>query len=230
MTAISRENLKQAFLLDITEEFSNIPDDLPFEPSKSFERKMENLIKRSRKPYYKYTATGLRRAVCVIAAILILMLSSLSVGAVRETLRDFFVKVFPTYDVISYNGKSTDKKDYPKELDKVYELGNIPTGFELVDCQIDKSSATYLYFSGGKQIVFEQVVKEKYVSAVDNEYTIRSVETLDGQEYMIFTSTNSDIISFVWDDGEYIFDLSGNLNKNEMFNLCKSLKQQDAVK
>ena len=223
MTAISRENLKQAFLIDITEEFSNIPDDLPFEPSEAFKRKMENLIKRSRKPYYKYTATGLRRAVCVIAAILILMLSSLSVGAVRDAIKEFFITHFSDHAIIEHKNHIENQiVDSENKINNEYELGYIPKGFELAESISENGFVNKVYIKEEYYIMFTQTPAEEYSPNVDNEQSTMDYETYDGREYLVH-QTGIDY-TFIWDNERYVFDVSANIDKNEIIKMVKSLK------
>ena len=195
-----------------------------FETSEKFNKKMQKMIKSRSNIYYKATLTGLRRAICVIAAILTLMLSTLSVGAVREAIGDFFVKVFSTHDDISYNEQIDKPKSYHETIEKIYELGYVPDGYELVDYSADTNNVSYMYFLDDKAIMFMQSTKSAYTVNVDNENSVKSIETYDNQEYMIYSSTNSPDIVLIWDNGEYIFSLTGNLNKSEAIELCKSLK------
>jgi len=110
MAELNNEKLKQALGIVAEEEFKNLSDELPFTPSQEFEKKMEKLIKRAKKPYYKYTSTGIRRAICVIAAILVLMLSTLSVNAVRDTVDELFIRVFSSQKLKDTNKTKQNNK------------------------------------------------------------------------------------------------------------------------
>ena len=110
MAELNNEKLKQALGIVAEEEFKNLSDELPFTPSQEFEKKMEKLIKRAKKPYYKYTSTGMRRAICVIAAILVLMLSTLSVNAVRDTVDELFIRVFSSQKLKDTNKTKQNNK------------------------------------------------------------------------------------------------------------------------
>ncbi len=192
-----------------------------FETSEKFNKKMQKMIKSRTNLYHKATLTGLRRAVCVIAAILTLMLSTLSVGAVRDAIKDFVFKAFSTHDSIKSNHSAT--KDYPKTIEKVYELGYVPEGYELLDYSADENNVSYMYFFEDKAILFMQSTKDAYSTNVDNEQSTKSIETYDNQEYMVYVWNSGDI-KIIWDNGEYIFSLFGTFNKEEAIDLCKSLK------
>ncbi len=202
--------------------FSEKFDESKFITSEKFNKKIQRIIKSRNNIYYKVTLTGMRRTICVFVAIIVLFCCSLSVGAVRNAIKEFFINTFATHDRITANVENT--KEYPETLEKIYELGYVPSGFELVDSSVDTSNATYMYASNDSMIIFMQDVKTVYSSNIDNENSLKSIETHNNQEYVIYTWENSEDIKIILDNGEYIFSLSGNLNKNEAIKMCNSLK------
>ena len=114
MKKLSEETLKQALEMvankeveEIEKQFSGKPT---FETSQEFEEKMQKLIKRASKPYYKFTSKGFKRTFVIIAAVLVLMLSAFSASAVRDSASDFFGRVFL--------GNKTSQKDKNKNKKK----------------------------------------------------------------------------------------------------------------
>ena len=58
--------------------------------SEKFERKMERLIRRRRKPYYSLISTSLRRTACIIVMFLVVSFTTvMSVEALRKPFLDF---------------------------------------------------------------------------------------------------------------------------------------------
>ncbi|WP_367258754.1 DUF4367 domain-containing protein [uncultured Ruminococcus sp.] len=58
---------------------------------------------------------------------------------------------------------------------------------------------------------------------MDNEQTTLDIYTdSDEQPYSIYETYEDHTI--VWDNGEYVFEISGNLNKDELLELCRSIK------
>lgn len=203
---------------------NTIFDKSEFETSQKFEKKMEKIIKSRSSFYHKVTLTGLRRVACAIVAIIILFCCSLTVGAVRNAIKDFFIKTFSTHDRIT--ASENVSKKYPKTIEKIYELGYVPEGFELTDKIIDSTSTTYSYFNNdfSKVVFFQQLTKSSWAIGQDNENSTKSIEIINDIEVVIYTSTNSSDISLFWNNGEYFFSLSGTFNKNEAIEMCKSLK------
>ncbi|MBQ4156395.1 MAG: DUF4367 domain-containing protein [Clostridia bacterium] len=244
MAELNNEKLKQALGIVAEEEFKNLSDELPFTPSQEFEKKMEKLIKRAKKPYYKYTSTGMRRAICVIAAIFVLMLSTLTVSAVRDTVDNFFVRIFSSQkdnnenkvnkpkdkakDEISVpeNNNSEDKTEKPT-IKITYELGYIPDGFELASYNNTGYEAKTEYFNDKDKIILTQYAKGSYSKTIDDETTFKDVEIIDNQKYTIYTSTYSSEITVVWVYSDYIFTLYSTLPKDDVITLCESIKAKE---
>lgn len=195
-----------------------------FKTSKSFEKKMSKMIKSQHNVYHKLTLTRARKALCAVAIIIALLLSSLSVGAVRDFVANLFVKHFNTHDSISAN---TEEGTYPTKLEKIYELGYLPEGYKLADKSVTDNDATYIYNSKNDSLLFVQSTKDAFASNLDNENSSTVTENYKGQEYYISDfkyDNNSHIITVVWDNGKYIFELSAELPKKTMLDLCNSLK------
>lgn len=98
----------EAFEPKLDEFIDSVNFDVNAEFSEKFERKMDKLIRRRNKPYFNLICTGGRRAACIVAAIIILSASSLSVEAVREAVNDFFMSIFGDHTAVSVNN-ATEK-------------------------------------------------------------------------------------------------------------------------
>ena len=244
MKKLSEETLKQALEMvankeveEIEKQFSGKPT---FETSQEFEEKMQKLIKRASKPYYKFTSKGFKRTFVIIAAVLVLMLSAFSASAVRDSASDFFgrvflgnktsqkdknknkneVKVKPTSKPIS-----TEKSTQAKETIKIiYELGYVPDGFELYSYGNTGYESKTEYVRDEDKIIFTQFSKGSYVKTVDDETVFKETEYIGEQKYRIYTCTYSSEITVVWNNGEYVFSMYSTLPKDEVMTLCENIK------
>lgn len=195
--------------------------DIPsYAMSEEFTKKMEKLIKRQKKPYFLMTCTAGRRVACIVAAVIVLSLSSLSVEAVREAVHDFFMNIFSDHAVVSAN--SEIDKGYPTAIEDEYYIDNIPAGFEEVDHVEMDNSITITYFKDDQYIFFEQHTKTAYAVNYDNEHSELYYTDDNGQEYLIH-DTGYDY-TFIWDNGQYIFEICSNLDKKSIQNLCEYTK------
>ena len=213
----------EAFEPKLDEFIDSVNFDVNAECSEKFERKMDKLIRRRNKPYFNLICTGGRRAACIAAVVIILSASSLSVEAVREAVHDFFMSIFEDHTAVSVN--SDTEKDYQATIEEEYAISNLPDGFELSDYNRDSGTIFAAYFYGDKYIFFEQFVHDSYLVNFDNEHSELEYYTDEsGQEYLI-QSTNHDFC-ISWDNGEYIFKITSNLNKKDTLSLCKSTKSK----
>ncbi|MCH5299662.1 MAG: DUF4367 domain-containing protein [Ruminococcus sp.] len=213
--------LRQAFCEYMDERLeSDIYREEEFETSESFEKKMTKMIKSQHNVYHKLTLTRARKVLCVAAIIVALLLSSLSVGAVREIVANLFVKHYSDHDKLTAN---KEEGTYPTELETLYELPYIPEGYELADESVTDKDATYLYFREEEPLLFDQTTKDIYRTSIDNEYTIQTTEVYNGQDYYVNEHKDGSY-TFIWDNGEYIFALTSYLPKETIVDLCTSLK------
>lgn len=216
--------LKQALMETSDEMLLNEYSDcenVTFTPTETFNKKAKRLCNSYDKMTFKLTYTRVRKAVCVFVAILILMLSSLSVGAVRDALANFFIKHFSNHAVVTYNEPTTKSNQYPKTIEKVYEIDST-LNFQLNEFD-NSANVVYSFYTKDKYaIILKQFTKDSYSENVDNEQSTFTYETINGQNYIIRKiQTQYDII---WDSGEYIFSITSNLDKDSIIKICESLK------
>ena len=218
ITALQKDFTNNCDLLEKLE----IPE---FDISNNFKIKMEKLIKRQNKPYYRFVSTASRRAACIAVAILVFSVSSLSVKSVRKALvSNFKLKGFSNHVNILYS--SQEENHYPDTIETEYEITNIPDEFELVEYDKNQYEVFAYYIYKNYEIVFTQSIKSRYNIGLDNEHSkVYNYKDTDGQEYLIQESIDENYdITFVWDNGEYIFEVFSNLDKNTVLDLCRSTK------
>ena len=112
-------------------------------------------------------------------------------------------------------------------METLYDLGYIPEGYELQDESVTSNDATYIYRSRNDLFMFSQITKDSFPSNLDNEKSSVTTEVYKRQEYYINDykyDNDYHIITVVWDNGEYIFELSAGLPKETMLDLYTSLK------
>lgn len=188
--------------------------------SDKYKRKIKKLIKRREKPYFKLICTTGRRIVCTAAAVIIILASSLSVEAVREAIHDFLMNIFKGHTAVSVSGTV---EDYPTVIEEEYEIANLPEGFEQVDYYADNKFVLTSYSNGDDYILFEQTVYYDFMENFDNSYSKLEYYTdLQGKEYLVHSLENEYCVIF--NNGKYIMQITSNLDKDKVINLCKDTK------
>ncbi|MCH5193306.1 MAG: DUF4367 domain-containing protein [Oscillospiraceae bacterium] len=212
--------LGEVFEPQIDEFLKTVDLELHYKFSDKYNRKINKLIKRREKPYFKLICTTWRRVVCAAAAVIIILASSLSVEAVRETIHDFLMNIFKGYTTVSV---SETIKEYPTVIEEEYEISNLPEGFELSEYFDDENSVFAAYFNGEKYIFFQQTVYYDFNANFDNSHSEFEYYTdISGQEYLIHDTGRDYCVTF--NNGKYIILITSNLDKKEIMNLCKDTK------
>ena len=116
-------------------------------------------------------------------------------------------------DEIEYNTENA--KDYPKTIEKLFELKNIPEGYALEDETSDEiSSELYFVKDDEHYLDFQQFTKDSYSSVSDGEFSAPEKIKDGAQQFIIRTSGK--MIMLVWEKDGYVFEMTGFLGKNEM--------------
>ena len=216
------EALKETFDEDYEVEMCSLENKEDHVFSDKQSKKMAKIVKRQKKPYFRLISTAGRRAACIVVAVIVFSASAMSVKAVRETVYDFFVRIFSDHNVVTI--ESGTDEGYPTKIEDVYAISAIPEGFEKTQYGITDFSIDIFYTHGNQYILFTQTVKSKYKGYYDNEHSqnFKKWTDDDGQEYMLVKAEND--ITYIWDNGRYIFEICSNLDNDTVLNLCKSTK------
>lgn len=116
----------------------------------------------------------------------------------------------------------------PDTIEYTYALSEIPQGFELLETNVYdfKVYTNYYNHETGDYIVIYQYVKNEYSPHYNTE--IDSLKNIDinGHNGIILKQTdgNKSLTIIAWDNGDYIFEISSNLDANSARKLCKMLK------
>ena len=199
------------------QEFKSPP---PFVFSEKHKKKMAKLIKRQRKPYFKLICTAGRRAACIVVIVLVVFASSLTVKAIREAIYDFIMRIFSDHTVVTV--ESGTAEGYPETIEEEYYISALPEGFELVDDVHNDMMIERIYFYTDKYIFFTQYTKNCYKELYDNskvEYDI-----YENGIYNFLTIESEYETSYIWDNGDYIFVVTSNLDKEAVAKLFESTK------
>ena len=205
-----------------------------YELSKEFQQRMNKLIRQQRKVYYPVIkTTGRRIAAAIIAAVMMGSVTAVAYGPAREAIKDFFMKHFGTHDVVETNyvieNIDINSSYYTKiRIEEEYEIA-VPDGFELEEYYNDDCSINCRYSNGKDFIDFEQIPAGIYSESIDNERSKSYNYTDDeGNKYLVYEWNKSKL--FIWNNGEYVFEISSNLDKNDIVDLCKSTKLKEIQK
>lgn len=199
---------------------STVPDMPDHRFSLQFERKMKRLEGGGAPA----RLTPRRLFICVTVALIAAVLAASYVGAVRDFFKSFFTEKFKTHTAV----RSADASEAPETIAEVYAV-DVPVGFESTfEEQPDEYSQfiTSEYENGDKYIIFTQYVKQSFNVMVDTENQPMEHINVNGCEgYIIQLDDVSFYIS--WDNGDYIFDIEGNIGKDELINVVETVHKAE---
>ncbi len=116
----------------------------------------------------------------------------------------------------------------PTTIEYEYYLPELPDGYEMVEqCSLSFIICTvYENKLSGQTLMFNQYVKNSFSPHYNTEYYTFEDVDINGHAGLCIDFSddehNSSII--IWDNGDYILELVGNLSKNDLAILAKSAK------
>ena len=201
-----------------------------FITSKKHDRAMRRIFKRYERntrhlrPQAEIRVRTVRRRIAVILLVIILAVITGFTAAYfisqsfRGEIHKEYTELFPI-----------DRENCPEVIEEKYYLSELPEGFEE---ESSDSSPFYEYIrykntQTGQTIAFEQWAKPSFDSTNLNTEKGELVEVeINGHNgYSLELDYDEQITTnIIWDNGDYIIKISGNLSKNELILLANSTK------
>lgn len=196
-----------------------------FEFSDGFERRMNRLLKSRKKVYYPLIKTTGRKIASLIAAAL--LMGAVTVAAyepARNAVRDFIINIFSDHSVVLYAEAAEDGQ--AAKIMHEYSL-TVPEGyvFDENESEITEHYIYKKYYSqdGTGVLTFYQIIENSYKGYFDNEYTVfERKKDKNGEE--IIVSKADDYICVIWQDDQYVFELSGSMTESEIMDIYYSVE------
>lgn len=162
-----------------------------------------------------------RMAAALLAAAVMSATVAMAVPEIREKVFQMVREIYEKYSNIHYD--QLDESYVAGEFVQ-YRLTYIPEGFVQTQDQNVGESHFEQYKSpdGSMTIKYRQVRLENAVFDVDTE-KIEPVEIILNGEQTAWYVGNSSWKVLYWDDGEYSFTVSGDLQKEELVKIANSL-------
>ena len=190
--------------------------------SDDYNRKMDKLLKFSRKPYFSFVNTvGKRAAVIIIALITALSITTFSVKALREPVVNFIISVYEKFSNILFHSDEADNS-FPTTIEEFYWPEYLPNGYVEIENINLINVIEITYSNGTDDLIFEQYIISSAQIGADTEGTEIETLTVDGKEVLFFV--NKGINRIIWTDGLYGYRISGVFDKDEMLKMVNLTK------
>ncbi|MBT9173621.1 MAG: hypothetical protein DDT21_02022 [Syntrophomonadaceae bacterium] len=214
--------LKNAVIKADQYEVEALPADneIDHEFSRDFERKMQKLIRRSKKGNtIREWVVWRRRAVALIAAIIIPIASAMSVPSVRASVIEFITEVYEKFTHIFFD-ESQSPRDAADEF-TIYEPVYIPEDFEMVNIKAD-GLVLMEYEKENDFISYSQQRLENVSMHINTEGV--ELEELEFKGFSAKYYSNRGVQNLLWHDGKYMYMVSSTLGRDTVFKIADSVE------
>ena len=163
----------------------------------------------------------------IISLIAAALIGTITVAA-YEPARRFFLSIFSDHTEVTPSENSSEIDKHKATIEKKYSI-TVPAGYVLdkestVETDEMISQIYYLSSDKTKSIGFKQLTKELYSVSVDNKDT-ELVTKLDKNGREILIHSYKDLsTSIIWDNGEYIFELSGEMSESDLMEIYYTVR------
>lgn len=222
--------LEQAFNDAAEARFNEIEKECPKNTQLSEKHK-----KIERKAYQKYTQRNRsvslssrlkpfhKVAACFVAVLLAGAIIVFSVPTVRADFYNLIVSVFEKY--VSFDSVAALSDNSLETTEYIFEF--IPAEYEQTD----------YYKTNGVTYTFQNRVEDKYFTIsyhpnnstsihYDNEYSTMSQHSVSGNIAYLIVPEDDTIIELIWNDGNKLFTISGDISEELIFKIAENIKQK----
>jgi len=214
--------LKKAVIKADIYEIETLPadDEIEYEFSNEFKRKIKKLIRQNKTRSQVEAMAFLRmRVVVFVAAIIILLVSAMSVSAMRAAVFEFITEVNEKFTHIFFN----ESRSYQDAADgfAIYEPAYIPEGFKLVNKNTD-GLVLLEYEKENDFISYSQQCLENVSSNINTEGV--RLEELEFKGLPAKYYSNQGVQNLLWYDDKYIYVVSSTLDRDIVFKIAESVE------
>ena len=202
------------------EEFEKMTDVPNHRFSFRHRRKMKKIL-APKQPESRYLKSlpPTKRVALIMMTILFALVSMVSAGA---AINGFLRREYSdnTQFFVAYPAGS------PITIEHEYYLPNPPSGYEQSQKERLQNEVITYYTNAetDKVLIFSQQVRDSFDEHFDNERSTFEDINLNGH-YGIYINFKNEGESFlVWDNEDYVLEISGPFTKEELMNLAKSAK------
>ncbi len=219
MNEITLKQILEEMCLEEATEFENMKD-IPHNHFSLRHRRAMRKILSANQPERR----GLRSlppSKRIVIATMLIFLALVTVTASAAAIKGFIRKRHrDNTQLFAVNAENS-----PGLIEYEYYLPEIPDGYELYEKDTTKYSACKIYInSENRALTFYQNVKKYYDQHFDNEKKPFEEVEINGHYglYIDYGTEKMEHGDLVWDNGDYILEISGDLSKSELISLAQS--------
>ncbi len=222
MNEISLKQILEEMCLEEANEFENMKD-IPHHHFSLRHRRAMRKILSVNQPERR----GLRSlppSKRIVIAVMLIFLALFTITASAVAIKGFIRKRHrDNTQLFAVNSENS-----PSKIEYEYYLPEIPSGYELQNKVTTPFSVCSIFVNpeNGNTLTFYQDVKNEYDKHFDTERAVFEEMDINGNYglYLDIGGENREHGDLVWDNGDYILEIAGDLSKSELVNLAQSAK------
>ena len=184
-------------------------------------------MKRLLRSVEKYGTTPLRafykRAATVAASILILIVATTQVSAIRKPIVNFVTKIYDIYKEVTFEG------DVSSTIARQYELGYVPESFSLTSTSSSSILISYQYTNTTNEYInFSQKPTRKADIFMDNEKTTSKPLDITGIEATLYQFEDVTYVQWIQDSYFMRITCRGSFEEAEIIKMVESVRVVEA--
>ena len=202
-------------------------EDIPeIQTSKSFEKKMQKLIKEQRRtPKMNKILRYTKQTVAAVLAVMVISFGGLmTVEAYREKVIEIVVHVF--HELTDYRF-SSEKSGVDEIVLPEISFEYVPDGMREVEDRITGNNRRYILYERENGNFFELTQRPltadgSHGKILDTEDSVYETEIINGNEVFFNEKSGQEII--FWTDDHILCSISGNIGMNELKLIAEKIK------
>lgn len=209
---VNRQDLKEALLISVLNEFSDIPaeKDIDYSFSPQFRAKIKEISRKSEKAAWRFWHSSKRRFILVtVIAVLLVALAACAVPVIKQLYVDYFLVDNGESFGITFDQEQA--ANAPSTIEEYWIPNYCPDGHTLisqistpstVDCFWMDDSGEYVGYS---QTIIPAKAGNSTWIGIDAEDVERSTETINGYKVELIASPQDNHLVAVWTNNLYFF-------------------------
>lgn len=225
---INRQDLREALLISVLDEFSDIPaeNEIDYSFSPRFQARIKEISRKSEKAAWRFWHSSKRRLILVaVIVVLLAALAACAVPVIKQLYVDYFLVDNGESFGITFDPEQA--ANAPSTIEEYWIPNYCPDGHTLIS-QISAPSTVNCFWmnDSGEYVGYSQTIIPANTSnstwiGIDAEDVERSTETINGYKVELIASPQENHLVAVWTNNLYFFKVEVS---------CANLHRLDVVK
>ena len=192
--------------------------------SKTFENKMQKLIRAQKKSYfYLINTVGKRAAVIILAIMISLTATTFGVKAIRESVIKFITETFEKFTAVSVED---EKPEFDVEIEFVKTAPQYLPKDYTIESELETDGSYRIIYNNQENVLISYSQKLNFgtISNVNTEgieYEKIKINSFEGIKYV-----KKGINSVVFADETHLYTIQGQASFEELIKMAESIKTE----